>query len=114
MFGGRDGTSFYASLHQLDTRSMTWMQLSLPHDSGPMRKSDCQMIYYNDSLIVIGGYGIPSGELQSGSQFTENKHLQGGHGYTNEIHKYHISQGKLQIVTVLGKRDQLRIIKNVQ
>ncbi len=114
LFGGRDGTSFYASLHQLDTRSMTWKQLSPLHDSGPMRKSDCQMIYYNDSLIVIGGYGIPSGELQSGSQFTENKHLQGGHGYTNEIHKYHISQGKLQIVTVLGKRDQLRIIKNVQ
>ena len=98
MFGGRDGTSFHASLHQLDTRSLTWMQLSPPHRSGPMQKSDCQMIYYNDSLIVIGGYGIPSGELQSGSQFTENKHYQDGRGWTNEIHKYHISQGKSQIV----------------
>ncbi len=63
-----------------------------------MRKSECQMIYYNDSLIVIGGYGIPSGELQSESQFTKNIHHQDGRGYTNEIHKYHISQGKLQIV----------------
>ena len=98
LFGGRDGTSFHASLHQLDTRSMTWKQLSPQHDSGPMRKSDCQMIYYNDSLIVIGGYGIPSGELQSGSQLTKIKHSQNGHGWTNEIHKYHISQGKLQIV----------------
>ncbi len=63
-----------------------------------MRKSACQMIYYNDSLIVIGGYGIPSGELQSGSQFTEMKDFQDGRGWTNEMHKYHISQGKLQIV----------------
>ncbi len=98
LFGGYDGTSFHASLHQLDTRSMTWKQLSLQHDSGPMRKCDCQMIYYNDLLIVIGGYGIPSCELQSGSQFTENKLHQDGRGVTNEIHKYHISQGKSQIV----------------
>ncbi len=98
VFGGYDGTSFHASLHQLDTRSMTWKQLSPQHDSGPMRKYECQMIHYNDSLIVIGGLGIPSGELQSGSQFTENKHHQDGRGVTNEIHKYHISQGKSQIV----------------
>ncbi len=98
-FGGRDGTPFHASLHQLDTRSMTWKQLSPEHDSGPMRKYECQMIYYKYSLIVIGGYGIPSGVLQSGSQFTKNKHYQDGRGYTNEIHKYNISQGKyLQIV----------------
>ncbi len=97
LFGGREDTSFYASLHQLDTRYMTWKQLSPQHDSGPMRKSRGQMIYYNDSLIVVGGYGIPSGELQSGSQFTESTLRQGGCGCTNEIHKYHISQGKLQI-----------------
>ncbi len=98
LFGGQDGTSFHASLHQLDTRSMTWKQLLPQHDSGPMRKYECQMIYYNDSLIVIGGSGIPSAELQSASQFTKSKHRQDGRGYTNEIHKYHISQGKLQIV----------------
>ena len=95
LFGGHDGTSFHASLHQLDTRSMTWKQLSPQHDSGPMRKSECQMIYSNDSLFVIGGYGIPSGELQSGSLFTQNIRYLDGLGWTNEIHKYHISQGKL-------------------
>ncbi len=98
LFGGHDSTSFHASLHQLDTRSMTWKQLSPQHDSGPMGKTGCQIIYYNDSLIVIGGFGIPSGELQSGSQFTKSKYGQDGRGWTNEIHKYHISQGKLQIV----------------
>ncbi len=76
---------------------MTWKQLSPQHDSGPMRKTECQMIYYNDSLIVIGGHCIPSGELQSGSQFTKYKRHQDGRDWTNEIHKYHISQGKLQI-----------------
>ncbi len=98
LYGGLDGTSYHASLHQLDTTSMTWKQLSSQHDSGPMRKTECQMIYYNDSIIAIGGYGLPSGELQSGSQFTKNKHHQDGRGWTNEIHEYHISQGKLQIV----------------
>ncbi len=63
-----------------------------------MRKSACHIIYCNDSLIVIGGYGIPSGELQSGSQFSKNIDYQDGRGCTNEIHKYHISQGKSQIV----------------
>ncbi len=102
LFGGQDDTAFHASLHQLDTRSMTWKQLSPQHDGGPMTKSECQMLYYNDSLTVIGGYGIPSGELQSGSQFTKCKHhLDGRGGCTNEIHKYHISQGKLQIVLQL-------------
>ncbi len=98
LFGGHDGTSFHASLHQLDTKSMTWKQLSQQHYSGPMRKCYCQMLYYNDSLTVIGGFGMPSGELQSGSQFTKSKYHHDGSGCTNEIHKYHISQGKLQIV----------------
>ncbi len=98
LFGGHDGTAFHASLHQLDTRSMTWKQLSPQHDSGPMGKFECQMLYYNDSLTVIGGFCIPSGKLQSGSKFTKSKNRQDGCGCTNEIHKYHISQGKLQIV----------------
>ncbi len=94
LFGGSDDTSYNASLHQLDTRSMTWSQLSPQHDSGPMRKSFCQMIHHNNTLIVIYGYGIRSGELQFGSQFTENKLYIDGRGWTNEIHMYNISQSK--------------------
>ena len=95
MFGGHDGNSVHASLHQLDIRSMTWSQLSPQHDSGPMRKSFCLMIHYNNTLIIIGGLGIPSGELQSGSQFIEN---QDGFGVTNEIHMYNISQSRLVVL----------------
>ncbi len=94
MFGGHDNTSFRASLHQLDTTSITWTQISPRHDSGPMRKAECGMIHHNNTLIVIGGYGISSGELQSGSQFTEHKEYQDGRGWTNEIHMYNISQSK--------------------
>ena len=50
------------------------------------------MIHYNNTLIIIGGLGIPTGELQSGSQFTE---YQVSLGLTNEIHIYNISQSKL-------------------
>ena len=94
MFGGDEDTFNYASLHQLDTKSMTWTLLSLPHDSGPMRKHGCQMIYSNNSLIIIGGYGAPSGELQPGSQFTMNKKSLYGRGWTNETHIYNISRSK--------------------
>ncbi len=93
-FGGSDDISLHASLHQLDTRSMTWSQLSPQHDSGPMRKYSCQMIHHNNTLIVIGGYGTPSGELQSGSHFTKDKPYQDDDGWTNEIHMYNISQSK--------------------
>ncbi len=73
---------------------MSWSQLLPQHDNGPMRKYSCEMIHHNNTLIVIGGYGTPSGELQSGSQFTKDKRYQDGRGWTNEIHMYNISQSK--------------------
>ncbi len=93
LYGGSDGASLYASLYQLDTRSMTWTQLSPQHDSGPMRKRGCRIISYYNLLIVIGGYGIPSG-LQSGSQFIKHNHCQDGGGYTNEVHMFNIPLGE--------------------
>ncbi len=95
LFGGYEDPdpSYSSSLHQLDTRSMIWTQLSPQHASGPMRKSLGQMIYYNNSLVVIGGYGIQSGGLQSGSWITNSSER--GRCYTNEIHMYSISQGKV-------------------
>ena len=37
-YGGTDGSRFHSSLHQLDTRSWTWKQLS---SAGPMMKRPC-------------------------------------------------------------------------
>ena len=89
-YGGTDGTSCSASLHKLDTRSCTWTQLSSQHENGPMSKIGGNMIHYNNSIVISGGYGTPSGELQAGSQFMEDKN---GDGCTNEIHMFNISEG---------------------
>ena len=92
-YGGYNGTSDSSSLNQLDARSYTWTQLSSQHESGPMRKTVCGIIYYNNSLIIYGGYGIPYSELQAGSQFVRSTTFKDGRGWTNEIHTFNISEG---------------------
>ena len=64
------------------------------------------MIYYNNSLILIGGYGERPSELQSGSQFIENSKYE-GKGWTNEIHMYNISQGKWRIINHITISDNV-------
>ena len=92
-YGGHNGTSLSSSLNQLDTRSYTWTQLSSQHDCGPMRKTGCGIIYYNNSLIICGGFGFPSSELQAGSQFIKSTIYKDGRGLTNEIQVFNISEG---------------------
>ena len=92
-YGGFGGRSLSSSLHQLDTRSYTWTQLSSLHENGPMMKSACDIIYYNNSLLICGGFGIPSNELQSGSKFIKSTAFKDGCGWTNEIHIFNISEG---------------------
>ena len=92
-YGGYNGTSYNCSLNQLDTRSYTWTQLSSRHECGPMRKIACGIIYYNNSLIICGGYGIPYSDLQAGSQFIKSNICIDGRGWTNEIHMFNISEG---------------------
>ena len=58
-----------------------------------MRKTECGIIYYNNSLIIYGGYGIPFSELQAGSQFIKSTKYTDGVGWTNEIHVFNISEG---------------------
>ena len=93
IYGGSDRKSYHASLHQLDTRSYTWTQLSSQHQNGPMRKHGCNMIHHGNSLLIVGGYGFPSGELQAGSQFIKRTKHKDGRGMTNEIHMFNISEG---------------------
>ncbi len=93
MFGGGYDKSLYASLHQLETESMTWTHLSPQQDGGPMRKQGCQMLHNNNSLIVIGGHGLPFDVLQPGSQLTKDTKFRDRRGWTNEIHMYNLSQG---------------------
>ena len=88
LYGGTDGSCHQSSLHQLDTRSWTWKQLS---SAGPMRKSGCGMVAHNSKLVLFGGFGIPSGPTQPGAEFIK---ATGNRGWTNEVHTFDLKEGE--------------------
>ena len=91
LYGGTDGLGHQSSLHQLDTRSWTWKQLS---SAGPMRKGWCGMVAHDSKLVLFGGYGIPSGPTQSGAEFIENSRYTDGRGWTNDVHIFDLKEGE--------------------
>ena len=91
LYGGSDQSRFQSSLHQLDTRSWTWKQLS---SSGPMRKVTCGMVPHDSKLVLFGGYGIPSGPTQPGAEFIKDSKFTGGTGWTNEVHTFDLKEGE--------------------
>ena len=86
MYGGRDGSRVLNSLHQLDTQSWTWSELTKSGPSG--------MIAFDRKLLVFGGYGIPSGPTQSVAKFIKNSNFSDGRGWTNEIHLFDLKEGE--------------------
>ena len=91
LYGGTDGSRLQSSLHQLDTRSCTWKQLS---SAGPMRKSTCGMIAHDNKLVLFGGYGISSGPIQPGAEFIKHRDFTDGRGWTNEVHTFDLKEGE--------------------
>ena len=91
LYGGTDGSRFQSSLHQLDTRSWTWKQLSR---SGPMRKRACGMVAHDSKLVLFGGYGYPSGPTQPGAEFIKDSRYTNGVGWTNEVHIFDLKEGE--------------------
>ena len=101
MYGGRDGrhdgSRFLNSLHQLDTHSWTWNELTKSdpmRKTGPMRKVGCGMIKIDGKLLLFGGYGIPSGPTQPGATFIRNYDYSDGRGWTNELHLFDLKEGE--------------------
>lgn len=92
VYGGKVGLNYGSSLHQLDTRSWNWKLLS---SIGPMRKGGCGMVAYSDQLVLFGGYGIPSGPTQPGSEFVKSKYSDSG-GWTNELHVFDLKEGEFK------------------
>ena len=88
LYGGHDGSCHQSSLHQLDTRSWTWKQLS---SAGPMKKAACGMVACDSKLVLFGGYGIPSGPTQPGAEFIRSI---GDSGWTNEVHTFNLKEGE--------------------
>ena len=91
LYGGTDGSCYQSSLHQLDTRSWTWKQLS---SAGPMWKSACEMIAHDSKLVLFGGYGVPSGPIQPGAEFIKSSRFTDGRGWTNEVHTFDLKEGE--------------------
>ena len=91
-FGGYDGSTYYNSLHRLDTTTLEWRELqSLNQADEPMRKAAYGMVsFLQDKLAVFGGYGVPTGRTQPGAVFTD---FTDGRGWSNEIHVFTITEG---------------------
>ena len=94
-FGGNDGTSYYNSLHRLDTTTLEWRELQpLNRVDGPMRKLWCGIVsFLQDKLAVFGGCGIPTGPTQPGAMFTKNTDFTDGSGWSNKLHVFNITEG---------------------
>ena len=91
MYGGYDGSRLLNSLHQLDTQSWTWSELT---KSGPMRKEGCRMIAFDKKLLLFGGYGYPSRSTQPGAKFIKDSNFSSGRGWTNELHLFDLGKGE--------------------
>ena len=99
-YGGHDGSAYQGSLHQLNTRTRTWKQLS---STGPMRKTGCGMVSYGSKLVLFGGYGIPSDGIpsdptQPGAEFVKISTYSDGRGWTNELHTFDLIKGEGDVV----------------
>ena len=95
-FAGHDGIARHNSLHVLDTDMLLWTDaqvLSTTHS--PMPKSGCGMVFFGTHhLATIGGYGVPTLPIQTGSSFFKNPDHTDGSGWTNEFHVFDVTEGK--------------------
>ena len=91
-YGGYDKQlDVQGTLHLLDTRSMRWKLI--PNEGGPMKKAGCGMVIYDSKIILFGGYGEPSGNIQPGSEFYKGKDSNSANGWTNELHTFNLEKG---------------------
>ena len=92
-FGGWNRESDHSSIHTLDTTTLEWRRIQpLNPADGPMRKKfGCGMVsFFQDRLATFGGYGIPTGPIQSGATFIMDP-FNSGMGWSNELHIFDIT-----------------------
>ena len=93
-YGGSSGERGSEILSLLEVKTLTWSLLCPETAGGPMRKWGCGMVLFNNNkLAVIGGYGWPTGPTQPGSTFIRDTRSTDGRGLSNEFHVFDISQG---------------------
>ena len=95
-YGGLGRRDLCDTLSKQNLKTLMWTQLSQEAAGGPMKKDACGMAHFDgDKLAVIGGYANPSGPIQPGSTFILNERFNWGSGWTNEIHIFDITKGKV-------------------
>ena len=96
IYGGHVGFSQHGTLYELNTNSWIWRQLSDGGASGPVKRSRCRMIPYQDQLLVVGGsYEDMPSSRQAGASYD--------HGFTNEVHCFNLTTGKRQSYCISEK-----------
>ena len=92
-YGGHSGKRFEGVLSRLNLETLTWSQLSSETADGPMKKHGCGLIIVKDKLVLIGGYGYPTGPIRPQATFVRNTTFTDGRRWSNEIHEFNMSQG---------------------
>ena len=115
-FGGwcGHGNCFHNSLHELDTSTLTWTQISPTDDRRPvMKRAYCSMMLTEyggvHRLLVIGGTGSPPSTKLPQAQYIQ---LSSGKIRTNEQNLYNISTSKYINVSYYTIRHHIIIIKH--
>ena len=109
-FGGWCGHSkcYHNSLHSLNVGEWNWRLLFATSDSeGPMKKTKCEMVFFHQSLLVLGGNG-PTPENPQASSHYSGEGLVQGYVCTDEHHIYSLVSGELITCTSI-----LGVIKSV-
>ena len=106
-YGGFDGSSHQSGLYHLCTSAMEWRKLEERFPlHGPMRKSGCRMVLFNDSILVLfGGHGFPRAAIQRGSSFIKSQKFSDGRGWTNEFHLFDVKKGMYMCECVCTSSD---------
>ena len=91
-FAGHDGKSRHNSLHVLDTDTLVWKDM---FSKSPMPKNGCGMVFFGTHhLATIGGHGVPTQPIQTGSSFHKSTTFTDGRGWTDEFHVFDVTEGK--------------------
>ena len=78
------------SLHCLDTRTLMWTKLA---STGPMKKLYSRMVTHGNQLLLFGGYGVPTANMQPESFVLKDTRTH-GRGWTNELHTFDLGKGE--------------------
>ena len=97
-FGGHDGTTFYNTIHCLDTKRLIWKEISTSNPGeAPMARSYAGMIALSPNiLVVVAGYGdLPKHHCPDAQYTPDPDPRNEGLGWTNELHCFHVDSSEL-------------------